>query len=396
MNSGNTVFYFLFGAVVWLLVCCASEEAPLQPRKNLTLTPQVGVAGMKVTIRGFSGNPSEVPTVLFGDKAAKVVTYSQDEMVVEAPSDGISASIKVISSKEQIAGPIFRYYDVVMGGVSGTSIVTSKNGQLTSLADVENGTLGMASFGDEVLYMTGSADSQPGYFTNGVFQATDTFAVSIVKVVGGDVYLVGNMFGDVVKGLHYMKNGEIIPLPLGSSYIYGTTSDIEVSDGNVYISGAQGAIDYLGNTYYVATVWKNAVAREVGDLDSYSQIVDMTVDGSVVYALGETRERSYGSTKKVVYWKDDQEIEVPAYLPRAIAVKGSDVYVAGAGRDGINYVARVWKNGVSGVATSDRYNSIYEGIFFVGNDVFVFGDSFFKVNDHVVTFPFNLRAIAVR
>jgi hypothetical protein len=200
-----------------------------------------------------------------------------------------------------------------------------------------------------------------------------------VAVSGSDVYVAGTQYNattgyDVAT---YWKNGTPVALTLSSGTTWSDVYWIVISGSDVYVSGTQ----YNATTGYdVATYWKNGTPVTLTDGTSYdAEALAIAISGSDVYVTGyeystatnsstaiktnsqrraahtngKPKPAASGSYSEAICWKNgtavaltDGTYDAFAY---AIAISGSDVYIAGeeySGTDGTD-VAIYWKNGTA-------------------------------------------------
>lgn len=160
--------------------------------------------------------------------------------------------------------------------------------------------------------------------------------VYALTVVNNDVYIGGyqrNAAG--VKEATYWKNGTavVLPSPVSSTDIY----DLAISNNDVYAAGASGAdkplywkngnltqlstnygvanaIAVSGNDVYIggelqtasgyqATYWKNGTPVSLTTNSLFASVLDMTVDGSTVYAAGYDAPNLVSG--RMCWWKNN-------------------------------------------------------------------------------------------
>lgn len=145
---------------------------------------------------------------------------------------------------------------------------------------------------------------------------------------------------------------------------------------DIYVVGIYA--DLTAHTGGVAAYWKNdSLVLEGGY--NISNGVAIAVSGSDVYVAGTAINSA--SDAVIGYWKNGTMVSLPVTLqseaPTGIAVNGQDVYVAGSGINSLgNSVVGYWKNGVFTQLTPDTVNAFCQGIAVSGNDVYVAGFQF--------------------
>jgi IPT/TIG domain len=188
---------------------------------------------------------------------------------------------------------------------------------------------------------------------------TNTTDFSVFKV-----YIAGQEYDASGNGKAYAKywiNSVGTNLPLD-----GTTSTsgnaIAVSYNDIYVAGGSG----------VAKYWKNGATVSIGGGIFKSGITAIAISGSDVYVAGY----EYNASSKIVakYWKNGVAVTLSDgtknALASAIVVFGGNVYVAGY--DG-NF-AKVWKNGtVLSTLTDGVGAGLANAITLFGTDVYVAG-----------------------
>lgn len=256
------------------------------------------------------------------------------------------------------------------------SAVIWKNGVPTILAQSVFGNNGSRVEATSVfvsgsdVYVAGSTLNAAGtgsivkVWKNGV--ATDlTAGTNLAKglsvyVSGTDVYVAGYEFITGGSGIaKYWKNG--VATSLSSTANNAQAESIFVSGTDVYVGGTE---SNGGLTLY-ARLWKNGVATTLTSGAGSGYVHDLCVSGSDVYAAGEDYITTSSSSSVAKTWKNGAVTTLPGPTPAygtAIAVIGSDVYVAGNEWNGTRYLPKCWKNNVS-TTLANTNGAIATGIF---------------------------------
>ncbi|HEY8929751.1 MAG TPA: hypothetical protein VIM55_11200 [Mucilaginibacter sp.] len=191
-----------------------------------------------------------------------------------------------------------------------------------------------------------------------------------------DVYAAGfeNTSNPIAS---YWKNSAVTHL---SSDTKGAATGIAVSGSDVYVVGY--SVMPAGNT--VAAYWKNGVRTYLTETTKNSEASAIVVSGSDVYIAGYTGDITGPTSKQAVavYWKNGVQITLGdaasatiSSFARAIAVQGSDVYVAGNVTGPTGFAATYWKNGTAVTLSGSKpeYSSQLFGISIYGNDIYATG-----------------------
>jgi hypothetical protein len=174
--------------------------------------------------------------------------------------------------------------------------------------------------------------------------------INDIAVVGNDVYLFGsegNSNGD--EHLCYWKNDVKTILTATGAW---TAGRMHVISGDVYTCGTQStSVVQYGYAY------KNSNTLFY---DLYTSMSDIMFANGVVNVAGF--EDNAGFAKPAV-WKGTQRTSLPNLgstgFGNSIEVAGTDVYVGGLDRQGINVVSTIWKNGIaSPIISSPGYGEI--------------------------------------
>lgn len=197
-----------------------------------------------------------------------------------------------------------------------------------------------------------------------------------------DIYMGGEL-GDSTT---YWKNGKAISLDKKGMFANAVT----VSGKDTYLAGLIAVKDSLTNNSTARAVYrKNGNIVFLTDGRTAAVATAIAVSGTDVYVAGyeyngdkNIAEPVHSQKSIAKYWKNG----IPVILTdghanasaTAIAVKGTDVYVAGYEKDEIS-VARYWKNGKqtalkidSNLSNGANYSEAYS-IFIAGNDVYIAG-----------------------
>ncbi|MCF2488123.1 hypothetical protein [Dyadobacter sp. CY347] len=251
-----------------------------------------------------------------------------------------------------------------------------KNGKAVDLLSNRNAivTTSIAVSGEDVHVVGWDGDSsmkaQARYWKNGVLQSfSGQYAPTVLSKVllpGSDVYVAGS--GEDAAGYYamYWKNGA--PVNLNNSR-NGWARDMAIVNGDVYVTGfASGG----AGAQTVAKYWKNGVDVNLTNGDEQHFPNGIAVSGNDVHVVG-----TMGGTFRTIakYWKNGVEtiLSPSSYYSNAedVAVVGNDVYIVGNVGDSLNYyTAKVWKNGVE---TTLPGGVTATGITIIGHDVYVSG-----------------------
>jgi hypothetical protein len=231
-------------------------------------------------------------------------------------------------------------------------------------------------------------NGKPMYYTDGTNGYTGTAAeATSIAVSGNDVYMTGyakfcGSFNCHDYGM-FWKNG--IPVSLD---LPGYPSSVIVSNNDIYIAGSSG---YLEGTGGNAAYLKNEVKIELPSGSTGSISTAIAVSGTDVYVagIGITGNIYNGPQNYIAkYWKNANAINLTDGINGAqawsIAASGNDVYVAGMEWNGNTYqdasgdthkksVAKYWKNGQPVILTDGSEDAFTTSIAVAGTDVYVAG-----------------------
>jgi hypothetical protein len=194
-----------------------------------------------------------------------------------------------------------------------------------------------------------------------------------------DIYVTGTIsytnvaYDSNISIATYWKNGVLTKL--SEPPIQTTANAITVSGSDVYIAGESGVLSTVidGKTIPpplkpMATYWKNGVMNQLSNEESYARAI--AVSGSDVYVAGQ-------NSSQAAVWKNGVLTKLPDFgsfsTATAIALVGSDVYAAGFFST-LTETAVYWKNGVL-VQLSDSPYARATGITISGGDVYVSGQN---------------------
>ena len=230
------------------------------------------------------------------------------------------------------------------------------------------------------------------YWKNNVpYNLTDGSKESIaydIAVSGNNIYAVGledqNTSGTVRPSRAMLwKNGDPIPLTTYSGV--SRALSVAVLNEDTHIVG----IEYDGNVM-IPRYWKNGVSVPLPTLGAEGSANDIVIVNGDTYIAGELFDLKTFLTK-AVYWKNGELInisgnEIRSTYGKAIALINNNVHVVGHGygNNGIE-VAKHWNNGSVTNLSDGSYNAIAEDITFIGNNIYITGNSSNGVN-HAATY----------
>ncbi len=339
---------------------CKKEE---NPPGILELEPPSPSSPKSVYICGFEINAS-------GKNVAK---YWKDEVEVVL-SDGV---------KDAVARAIWvEGNDIYLAGSRKVSTAGSlsvpvywKNGVMSDLSS-DPAVLSVATdifIQNQNIYIVGNERNEDGVsvaklwinaevtdLSDGIVDAGATG----VFVQNGTIHVVGwqntSAVNTAQKAIHW-TNG--VPQELPSYDSKSTAFDVEVSNGNVFISG----VLELDNGQYKSILWKNGEPLYTSPSVENLQANKMSISGGDVYMAG-----SYGSSGcTACYWKNGSLNELcPVYASddiqesaSSICVANNDIYAVGIGSNSTStgFIGMYWKNGVPhGLSNSPFSGAAYD------------------------------------
>jgi hypothetical protein len=195
-----------------------------------------------------------------------------------------------------------------------------------------------------------------------------------VRAAVTDVYIAGTVGGYAT----IWKNGVATTLSHGERST--VASGLTLSGNDIYVSGNE-FNDYVPGTGYTGTesiprVWKNGVTTALTDGARYAFASAVAVSGSDVYVAGYAVN---GAGRRVAtLWKNgiatalaDGAIDTEA---KKVLVSDNDVYVAVQQRTNTTTNIMVWKNGVATLIGEAGADNFVSSLAVAGGNVYVGGD----------------------
>lgn len=190
---------------------------------------------------------------------------------------------------------------------------------------------------------------------------------------GPDIYVAGYADSSQPKATVW-RNGQ--PTALGGGDRSVRPLALAVSGQDIYIAGwaapPELPMPVPHKPVRTAVVWKNGVETRLTDGSTWAVAMAVAVSGTDVYVAGADEERA-------TLWKNGKPATLgPRGVPswaRAVALAGDDVLVAGNAWSGAggNGVAMIWKNGRGTALTDGAFEACAIGIAVAGKDVYVAG-----------------------
>lgn len=335
-----TKFYLSFICILFLLATsCDTDEKP-KPSTITSITPSLGQVGTSVTITGMDFRPTiDGNVVTFNGTVATVISATNTELIVNAPSGATKGPIVVTTNGQETKGPDFTFYSVYAYGSLGNFATYWKDGIPTSVT-------------------SGSTSAR----------------IRSLAVSGNDVYAVGQEF----DGTYYnpkakmWKNGIASALTDGTGY--SEAYKVVLSNQDVHIIGYQ----TNSQDITVAKYWKNGMATSLTDGTLHSGASDIAISGSDVYVIGnvakefKTAMRLWKNGVPVFVVGDERNTRV-----NAIALSGQDVYIVGQELDDkYTQTVKYWKNGTATSLTDGILTAYGNSIFISNQDIYVVGNKY--------------------
>lgn len=256
---------------------------------------------------------------------------------------------------------------VYIGGTSGGAAVYWKDGKATQVGPGEVKSLAVSG---GIVYTAGMATERVTswktgtdlvYYTDGTRYAE----VAGIAVSGGHVYIAGGFEPNGLERIaQYWLDGEVVELTDGARF--ARAQAIQVVGSDIYVGGF---IDESG--VETACYWKNSstVSFESGTVGA--RVYSVCFDGSDVYAAGYWKNTT---GHLPVYWKNGtRTLFSSSGKIDSIVAKDGVVHMAGYNEGAITY----WKNGVPTVISTQ---SDTDGVALAvdGTDVYIAGGK--KIN----------------
>ena len=190
-------------------------------------------------------------------------------------------------------------------------------------------------------------------------------AYSIFISQANDIYVAGVAYG----GAKVWKNGQ--PYNSFTPSTNSTANSIFLNGTDVYVAGA---FKTGASFIFTPKLWKNNILFPMitsNQNDSYANSV--FVSGADVYVAGSENNTA-------VFWKNGVETYLANINPSnfgsfafSIFIYGTDVYIAGIEGNGVNNVAKFWKNGIGSNLSDGTYSAYAKSVFVSNGDVYVAG-----------------------
>jgi hypothetical protein len=380
-------------------ITIAHLDTALNISSTLQLTAAVLPANATTQTISWSSSNPDVATV----GPAGFVTALHDGIAVitatSAGNNAFTASITITVLKKYdlyIAGNGTRYYPGDIYTDYGAGFW--KNGIFTAFGggyDVGRSARAMAVVGDDV-YVAGHVANylnwmMPALWKNGVHiqlggtgNAYHQYAQSLA-VAGSDVYVAGYIYSVPYFTASLWKvtgtTATSMPLPLSTGMIESDAYGVTVVGNDVYTVGS-----VMNNSGGFAALWKNGgVPTLLSPSSTWGKAKAIAVSGSDIYIAGYEGCPNYGCSQTFKVWKNNagNSISLATVFGSTddvtgICMSGNDIYISGYVANQNNFaVATVWKvsgNTVTAIPLSKGVSNGYaNGVTAVGKDVFVIG-----------------------
>ena len=204
------------------------------------------------------------------------------------------------------------------------------------------------------------------YWKNGQVHAltdgTKSASANSIFINGDDVYIGGEEYNSKQNSFAlYWKNGQRVHLTDSAGMSTARIEKILVHNGDVYAAGL-----YTEDGLTHAVYWKNGELVKLSSSKTYSNALDIAIDGTDVHVVGvETDDMNRGFAR---YWKNGKMTTLSgANVATGIEIDNGDVYICGYTT---NTSGKYWKNGIS-IPLQNSYSTsdiqVYDG------DVYVAG-----------------------
>ncbi|HWZ15232.1 MAG TPA: hypothetical protein VNW95_08325 [Mucilaginibacter sp.] len=193
---------------------------------------------------------------------------------------------------------------------------------------------------------------------------------TIVPNKSVDVYVAGAVRTANNKSeAAYWKNGAIVKL-VTDSLSFSSAYGIGVHGTDVYAVGYIATPDFSTSN---AVYWKNGVAIKLDNVSNFSEANGIVFQGTDMYVVGSVYNNALQSSQATLWKNGVPTVLAGGSTASAIAITGTDVYIAGVSGTGNNISATYWKNGVAATLTGGLQAN---AIAISGTDVYIGGNMF--------------------
>lgn len=231
---------------------------------------------------------------------------------------------------------------------SSWNVVLWKNGTANAITFFGNNSANSVFVNGASTYIAGQSNDRAAMWVNGVETILNT-SLSVANdifVSGTDVYVCGQKFNAGVFVRVVWKNGIEIPyvVELDKS---SNAKSIKVIGNDVYVVG--NGVNTVG-AFPVSKVWKNGI--EITSNIAYLEHVALYIDDTDIYTVSRG---GFGGALAAVTKNNISLHEYTATSPNSIFIEGlmvynKDVYYCGNVNEGI---AKYWKNGQETILQAD-------------------------------------------